>query len=362
MHDLLDTTGEFRVAHTPWYLDARFPRAKAIVSHAHSDHLGRHGRVIAHPVTCALLSHRLAEPGEAPSAPLLEGGDAADSPTIAAAVEGISTELVALPYGTPHREGGVTVELFPAGHVLGSAMPRITTPRGRLLYTGDFRFSAAGDTLTVPPCEPPADGADAVLMECTYGLARYRFPPRRQVIEGLCDTLAAALAEGKQPVCLCYSLGKAQEVARILTANGFGVSMHGAAFAISTIYEEHGVALGPFRRYEAGKIEGTVLIAPPHIRNSRMVTNLKNAFIAVITGWALDSGAKYRYQAHAAFPLSDHADFDELNAFVDVMAARGVKHFLLTHGFVKQFCSHLRGRGISASPAHPPKQMSLFED
>jgi Cft2 family RNA processing exonuclease len=268
-------------------------------------------------------------------------------------------ELVGLKYGEVYREGDVAIELFSAGHVLGSAMARVTTPRGRLLYTGDFRWTR--DALTVPACEVPGDGADVVLMECTYGLSRYKFPERGKVIEQLCDTVSAAQAEGRQAICLCYSLGKAQEIARHLIVNGFSVSMHGAAHAITGIYAEHGMPIGDVRKYEAGAIGGTVLIVPPHVRNSRMVLNIKNAHISVITGWAMDTSCKYRYQADAAFPVSDHADFDELNEFVDVMRERGVQRFLLTHGFVKEFCSHLRGRGIAAAPARPPRQGSLFE-
>jgi Cft2 family RNA processing exonuclease len=355
---LLDTAGEFRIAHSNWYLDARFPRSRAIVSHAHADHIGRHATVLAHPITCDLLSHRLATPEESPTLPLLDG-------ELADAAERVPTQLLPLPYNTPHLDPltGFTIDLFPAGHVLGSAMPRVTTPRGRLLYTGDFRFCQPHNCpSTHPTCQLPPDGADVVLMECTYGLPRYKFPPRSQIIEQLCDLLTAAFAEGKQPICLCYSLGKAQEVARILADNGFALSMHGAAHAITSIYHQHNVRVADARPYAAGQIEGTVLIAPPHIRNSRMITNIKNAAIFVITGWALDSAAKYRYQAKHALPLSDHADFDELNAFVDAMRDRGAKHFLLTHGFVKEFTRHLRSRNISAAPAHPPKQMSLFDD
>ncbi len=353
--DLLDITTEFRIAGTPWYLDARIPRERAIVTHAHSDHLGRHAKVVATPITCDLISHRLAEPGEA-------GTPAASTPEMPweQAAERIATEYVPLPYAEVLRDSGAAIDLFPAGHVLGSAMARVTTERGRLLYTGDFRWKA--DALTVPRCSPPTDGADVVLMECTYGLTRYRFPERSGVLAQLCDIVTAAQAEGKQPVCLCYSLGKAQEIARVLSDNGFGICMHGAAYAITEIYQRNGVPVGNVCAYEAGKIGNRVLIAPPHIRNSRMITNIKNAEIIVITGWALDTSAKYRYQAQHALPISDHADFDELNTFVDAMRDRGAKRFLLTHGFVEEFCRHLRARGVDAGPARPPPQLSLFDD
>ncbi len=348
---LLDTAGEFRVEGTRWYLDARFPRELAIVTHAHSDHLGRHGRVVATPVTCDLLTHRLGDPVEEEA--LLPG-------IVGEAAAHVATELVPLAYGEVFCEDGVTIDLFPAGHVLGSRDVPCNDRARRLLYTGDFRWKR--DAATVPACELPPGGADVVLMECTYGLPRYRFPDRSLMVEQLCDVVAAAHAEGKQPICLCYSLGKAQEIGRLLCGNGFAVTMHGAAYAITEIYERHGVPVGDVRPYEAGGIEGTILIAPPHIRNSRMITNIKNAEIIVITGWALDGSARYRYQARHAIPISDHADFDELNAFVDAMRERGAKRFLLTHGSVNEFGRHLRHRGVDAVPARPPKQMRLFED
>jgi hypothetical protein len=82
----------------------------------------------------------------------------------------------------------------------------------------------------------------------------------------------------------------------------------------------------------------------------------------VITGWALDLSAKYRYKADHALAISDHADFSELNEFVDAMRERGVKRFYLTHGFVKEFGRHLRGRGVDARPARPSAQLALFDD
>lgn len=335
--ELLQVEPEFRSG--AWWLDARMPRERCVVTHAHADHIGRHAMVLATPETCDFLKHRLFGEGEDGS----ETGDVAVSQT------------VALPFGQAYRDGDETIELFSAGHVLGSAMVRITTPRGRLLYTGDFRLK--GDALTVPPAEVVE--TDVLLAECTFGLPRYRFEPRAVVVERLCDLIAASFAEGKQPVCLCYSLGKAQEVAAHLCKNGFAVTMHGAAYAITQLYEAHGVKIGDYRAYEAGKVEGTVLIVPPHVRNSRMITNLANAEIFVITGWAMDTGCKYRHKAQHALAISDHADFDELVEFVQRTRA---KEILLTHGFARDFCRTLRGMGLNARLARPPAQGVLFDD
>jgi Cft2 family RNA processing exonuclease len=337
---MLDTASEFRLAGTDWFLDARQPRDQVVVTHAHSDHIGRHRLCVATPITAAIMKHRLYDADE------LAGSDTtpADPPA----------QCIELPVGAIHKDGDVQLELFHAGHVLGSAMVRATTPEGSLLYTGDFRLR--DDALTVPACSPVR--ADTLLMECTYGLARYRFPPRQQVLERLFDLITAAQANGRVPILLCYSLGKAQELTAHLTRNGFSVMLHGAAYAISQIYEQSGIPLGPFERYAAGQLAGQVLIVPPHVRNSRMITAIKNAEIFAITGWALDSSAVYRYQAHHGIPFSDHADFDELNDFVDRV---NPKRVLLTHGFVKEMVRHLRSRGLDAHPARPPKQMALFD-
>src|SRR5512138_2557388 len=89
--------GELRVAGTALQLDARKRSECAFVSHAHGDHLARHDRAIATPATLALMRHRLGEPKRR------------------------KTEALPVQYRTPFGLGELTLELYPAGHVLGSA-------------------------------------------------------------------------------------------------------------------------------------------------------------------------------------------------------------------------------------------------
>ncbi|MGH2543443.1 MAG: hypothetical protein ACRDIB_11620, partial [Ardenticatenaceae bacterium] len=44
--------------HLDLWLDARQPHALSVVSHAHSDHTGVHGVIIATPETARLVHHR----------------------------------------------------------------------------------------------------------------------------------------------------------------------------------------------------------------------------------------------------------------------------------------------------------------
>src|SRR5512136_3137529 len=105
--------GELHLPGSSLFLDARRRRACAFVSHAHSDHLGRHDRTIATPATAALARHRLGERGRG--------------------------EVLPAAYREPFGLGELTLELFPAGHVLGSAQIRVTRGDGPALgYTGDL--------------------------------------------------------------------------------------------------------------------------------------------------------------------------------------------------------------------------------
>jgi len=66
---------------------------------------------------------------------------------------------------------------------------------------------------------------------------------------------------------------------------------------------------------------------------------------AVVSGWAMDRWATYRYGCDAAFALSDHADYPDLLRMVELV---GPKKVLTVHGFAVEFATDLRARGIEA--------------
>jgi Cft2 family RNA processing exonuclease len=331
---MLEWADDLKIRETDLYLDSRQPRPLCFVSHAHSDHLGLHGRAIATPATAALANHRIGLSG--------------------------ATEL---PYHVEHTLPDDTrVRLLPAGHVYGSAMIHVTRPEGTLLYTGDFKLR---DCLTVPCAEPIE--ADHLVMESTYGQPFFRFPPWRSVAEQLVELVDAALRDGRQPIVMGYALGKAQEATRILTDAGIPVTVHGAVFAMSQIHDRLGVQLGAYRRYVAEDFHGPraldllqrgVLIAPPNVARSAFVTKFKNPLRVMLSGWSLLKGAIYRYGVDHALPLSDHADFDELMELIE--RVRPEKIF--THHGYREFADILKARGLDATVARPDDQLMLFGD
>lgn len=321
-----------RVAGTNLYLDSRRPRAVSFVSHAHTDHMASHETTLATPETLALAQHRI----------------------------GIGT-AIPVPLGSEHLLPDARVRLLSAGHVLGSAMIHLTNDRGSLLYTGDFKLR---ECLTVP-CAAP-EPADVLVMETTFGKSLFRFPPRQLVIEQLVELVGKALREGVQPIVMGYSLGKAQEIVKILTSAGFRVTEHGAVANLSDIYEEHGVPLGDRRRYAAGDFRGKtpltleergVLVAPPQMARTGFVDQFDKRLTIMLTGWAMLKGASFRYGVDHVLPISDHADFDELLELVDRVNPKKV--FTL-HGYA-EFADTLRARGVDARTAKPDPQLRLFD-
>ena len=308
-----------------WWLDAPFAVGRSFVSHAHSDHIAAHREVICSAGTARLLRARLA---------------------------GARVEHV-LPFGQAELlSADTTVTLHPAGHVLGSAQCLLTHERhGTLLYTGDFRLRPGE---AAEACATPR--ADVLIMETTFGLPRYVFPPAAQVFAAIGDFCREALADGATPVLAAYSLGKSQELLLGLAAAQLPVMLHASAFKLTQIYEQLGVKFPPYRLLDRSALAGHVVICPPSSTRGALLEGLPARRIAAVTGWALDSGAIYRFQCDAAFPLSDHADFPGLLEFVDRVQPRVV---YTVHGFAREFAATLRARGIEAWALGADNQLEL---
>ena len=104
---------------------------------------------------------------------------------------------------------------------------------------------------------------------------------------------------------------------------------------------------------------GKVLICPPSANRSRMLEKIPRKRVAMISGWAVDPNAIYRYQVDAAFPLSDHADYTDLLRYVELVQPKRV---LTLHGFAAEFARDLRERGIEAWALNEENQLELQYD
>jgi Cft2 family RNA processing exonuclease len=250
----------------------------------------------------------------------------------------------------PWDEDGARVTLLPAGHILGSSMVLVERAGTRVLYTGDFRLRPAA---TAEACAPTT--ADVLVMECTYGQPRHRFPDRRQVVEQLCGFIEECRARGAVPILLAYSLGKAQEVAATLGARGYPLWLHPEAWSLLEVYREFGFDFPGCQCFEETIPAHGVLILPPGPRTRALIQRFPRRRVALLSGWALDPWRSDRF-ARTGFAISDHADFDELLELVERVQPRKI---YTLHG-PDTFAARLRERGHDAESAALAVQGSLF--
>jgi DNA ligase-1 len=114
---------------------------------------------------------------------------------------------------------------------------------------------------------------------------------------------------------------------------------------MTRIYEELGQTFPAYRAFTLTEVAGHVVVCPPQANQSAWLRKIKPRRTAMVTGWAIDPGAVYRYQCDAAFPLSDHADFTDLLRFVEIVQPKRV---FTVHGYVEEFARTLRERGVEA--------------
>jgi putative mRNA 3-end processing factor len=311
---------------TPLSLDATRKTPLSFVSHGHTDHIARHEATISTAATLRFMTHRLGPV----SAPL------------------------AVPYNQIFELGPLSLELLPAGHILGSAQIRVIRSDGRrIVYTGDLNVvpSLTAEPVQVAEC-------DVLVIEATFGHPRYRFPPKEEVLGQVEAWVRKQLERGAVPVLLGYPLGKSQEAMKFLSGRGFNLVAHASIFEMTELYSELGMPIERVRRFD-GKVEpGEVLFYPPHQARGGGLAALWPRATAVLTGWAIDPGAAYRYGAQVAFPLSDHADCPSL---VNYVKATGAREVLTHHGFKAELAQVLRDEGIDARPlGGKPQQLALF--
>lgn len=309
------------------WLDPRFPEGRAFVSHAHADHVAKHRLTFGSEVTGSLMRTRF-------------GANK-------------SGEFRGLPWREPVEWEGWRLQLLPAGHIVGSAMLHLTrlSDGATLLYTGDYKLRQG---LSSEKCELLA--ADTLIMECTFGLPHFVFPPTGETVDRMIRFARESLDDGDIPVLLGYSLGKAQEILCALRGAGMRVMLHKSILEMTEAVADLLGELPEHRLFDAAEAKGHVLLFPPSAARTQMIRRLKVCRTAMLSGWAMESGARYRYQVDEAFPLSDHADYPELIETVEIVKPRRVYP---VHGYTQAFAADLRRRGWDAWTLDAADQLEL---
>jgi len=303
-----------------FYIDPWRPVKRALITHAHGDHLRPgNGSYFCARAGERLVRRRLSDEGD----------------------------IRAVEYGEPLTFKSARISFHPAGHILGSAQIRIEA-RGKVwVVSGDYK--RAPD----PTCQPfePIE-CDTFITEATFGYPVYRWDATPRVAEEVFEWWKLNREIGKTSILFCYSLGKAQRLLAELKAfTDWPVHTHGAVETLTQLYRDEGVALLstiPVKETpEKTDFSGALVLAPPSAYGSSWLRRFRDVETGFASGWMRIRGNRRRRSYDRGFVLSDHADWPSLLQTIDETRARRV---LVTHGASDVLVRYLREGGLDALP------------
>jgi putative mRNA 3-end processing factor len=299
-----------------FYIDPWRPVARAVITHAHSDHarIG-HGHYLAARPAEGVLRSRLGE-----------------------------IDLQTAAYGERVVHNGVGLSLHPAGHVLGSAQVRLEHGGQVWVASGDYKVAP---DRTCAPFEPVK--CDVFITESTFGLPIYRWCPDEEIFADINGWWARNVLAGRASVLTCYSFGKAQRILSGVDATIGPIIVHGAVEALNRAYRACGVELPQTRMVtdvkDKADLRRALVVCPPSAAASPWMRRFGDAQTAFASGWMQLRGARRRGGYDRGFVLSDHADWPGL---LGAIGATGAPRVIVTHGSVPVMVRYLAEQGLQA--------------
>lgn len=301
-----------------FYIDPWQPVARAVITHAHGDHL--RGGSTAYVLAAAGESvARLRLPADA--------------------------NLQPVAYGEPVSYGDVRVSLHPAGHILGSSQLRIEHDGEVWVVSGDYKRDAD------PTCAPfEVVPCDVFISEATFALPVYRWTETSSVARDIHRWWQRNRERGVSSLLFAYALGKAQRVLAELTAyTDEPVYLHGAVTSITEAYRTAGVHMLPTLSATVARSRdyaGALVIAPPSAAGSPWIRRFGEHSSGFCSGWMRVRGDRRRRGYDRGFVISDHADWPSL---LRTFRETGARRILLTHGHSDSMVRYLREQNVDAS-------------
>jgi putative mRNA 3-end processing factor len=293
------------------WIDPTQPKAKALVTHGHSDHArSGHSAVLATPETLAIMECRYGPQHGQP-----------------------------ISYGESLRVGDVDIGFVPAGHVLGSAQIVLEHKGEKVVMSGDYKRRPDPTCVCFVPVP-----CDIFITEATFGLPVFRHPETGSEIDRLLHRLHSD--PSRCVLVGAYALGKAQRIICELRERGHEdpIYFHGAIERLNQLYESFGVELGELRHTASAtkrEMAGHLVICPPGALNDRWSRRLPDPVTAMASGWMRIRQRARQRNVELPLVISDHADWDELTTTIreleptEVWITHGreeaLKHWCMTH-------------------------------
>lgn len=299
------------------YIDPWRKVDKALITHGHADHARwGMGSYLCTETAAPVIKHRLN----------LE-----------------NTSIQTAPYGEKIHINGVIFSFHPAGHVIGSAQIRVEHKGEVWVVSGDYKTEYDGIS---EPFE--SIKCHTFITESTFGLPVYQWQQQASVMEQINQWWRNNQKRGYNSVLLAYSLGKAQRILNGIDAEIGPLYAHPAVENLNNIIRQQGFSLPECQLFHSAtqkeKVKGALIIAPPSTADSNWLRKLTPYETGVASGWMSIRGARRRRAADIGFVLSDHADWQGLNAAVE---ATGAENVYVTHGYSDIFAQWLCTKGLN---------------
>ncbi len=299
------------------YVDPWYPVDKAIITHAHSDHARRGSKhYLAHSISVPIMKYRL----------------------------GADINAESLSYGQTINSNGVNISLHPAGHIPGSAQVRLEYRGEVAVISGDYKLDDDGISEKFVPVK-----CHTFITESTFGLPIYKWKKQAAIFTDINNWWIRNKAKGKVSVLCGYALGKAQRILHNVDKSIGKIFGHGGIININNIIINEGMNLPAIEKVSSsfGKkdYEGSLILAPPSVFGNPWLRRFEPYSLGYCSGWMNVRGAKRRQALDIGFALSDHADWDDLNATVK---ETGAEKIYVTHGYTSVFVKWLRENGHDA--------------
>ncbi len=298
-----------------FYIDPSRGVPKAIITHGHSDHARRGSKqYICHHHSKNILKHRLG-----------------------------AIKVSSYEYGETFLVNGVSITLFPAGHVFGSAQVKLTYRGITWVITGDYKLDMDPVAANFEPVP-----CDVLVTESTFGLPIYQWQDPQTVFSDINQWWDQNCRNDVYSIVYAYSLGKAQRIIQSVDNRIGKIYVSKNIDVINQIIRISGTNIRTtvrFAPYEIDNIQsGSLIISPP----SSVIDSIKslgNYSIAGVSGWMASRNNRRTRGINQGFVLSDHADWNGLN---QVVRDCNPDRVYVTHGFADVFARWLCENGQDA--------------
>ena len=238
----------------------------------------------------------------------------------------------------------VTVQILPAGHILGSIQFLINYKGYRLLISGDYKRTKDKTCLSYEPVK-----CDTFITEATFGLPIFNHPNDESEVKKLIKSIKANV--NKTHLIGVYALGKCQRLITLLRNLGYDetIYLHGALTKISDFYSKNNIKLGNISNIsECSRSEyaNMLVLCPPSSLNDKWSQKFKNVVKGYASGWMRIRQRVKQKNIELPLILSDHADWGEILKTVNDVNPNEV---LVTHGREEALVNYLTKKNFKSS-------------